>query len=91
MQEPIPIVVALHHVAACQWLFRPSLYISSADLHMEKITIHNPALLKATSLAGWSVSDRLKRHTYSFPKGSTLSARQSVTCEGSGGRDERRR
>ncbi|CAM9467935.1 unnamed protein product [Ectocarpus sp. 6 AP-2014] len=61
------------------WLFRPPPFIAHADLEAETVTIRNPSVWTGANLAGYTLTDRLQRHTYHFPERFVLRARTSLT------------
>ncbi|CAM9952253.1 unnamed protein product [Pylaiella littoralis] len=65
--------------AGSNWLFRPPPYISWADLSAEMVTIQNPSAWSGASLDGYTLSDRLQKHTFHFPAGCVVRARRSLT------------
>lgn len=77
-RAPYLLAIIFLHV---QWLFRPPPYIAHADLESETITIRNPSVWRGANLDGYTLTDRMQRHTYQFPDGFVLRARTSLTCE----------
>jgi len=75
------LAITLSRMYNLQWLFRPPPFISWADLKAETVTIENPSAWRAASLDGYTLSDRLQRHTYKFPPGCAVRARSKLIRE----------